>query len=239
MRRTAVRTVTRCGPTTARERRPTTTGTCAAATTPTAPIDDLAWTMDLDAATLWLDGLPHRGRDRRAGRGHRLVVAAAGRRRASCGATTRCPRRSTWRVDRLLAHGLRAHLHERDAWAEPDRPVDALFCGFWLSHVPRARLADFLALCASLAEARWHLRLHRLTALIPPPARPATPGIPRPRPRRAASTMRPSGSRRSTTKPDALEQALVAAGFGEAEVRATSRFFLLGRGRMPASKLGG
>jgi hypothetical protein len=25
----------------------------------------------------------------------------------------------------------------RDAWDEPDRQVDALFTGFWLSHVPR------------------------------------------------------------------------------------------------------
>ena len=44
--------------------------------------------------------------------------------------------------ERLLAHGLRAHLHVRDAWAEPDRPVDAVFCGFWLSHVPSDRLPE-------------------------------------------------------------------------------------------------
>ena len=48
--------------------------------------------------------------------------------------------------DRLVAHGLRAHLHIRDAWEEPDRQVDGLFMGFWLSHVPRTRLADFLTL---------------------------------------------------------------------------------------------
>src|SRR4029078_3997753 len=48
--------------------------------------------------------------------------------------------------DRLLAHGLRAHIHLRDAWAEPDRQVDALFCGFWLSHLERARHPEFLAL---------------------------------------------------------------------------------------------
>ena len=34
----------------------------------------------------------------------------------------------------------------RDAWAEPDRQVDAVFTGFWLSHVPRARLDAFLAI---------------------------------------------------------------------------------------------
>ena len=41
---------------------------------------------------------------------------------------------------RLVAHNLRAHIHVRDAWEEPDRQVDAVFCGFWLSHVPRDRL---------------------------------------------------------------------------------------------------
>ena len=50
-------------------------------------------------------------------------------------------------ADRLRAHGVSAHLEVRDAWAEPDRQVDALFCGFWLSHVPRDRLAEFLAIC--------------------------------------------------------------------------------------------
>src|SRR2546428_422250 len=39
--------------------------------------------------------------------------------------------------ERLLAHGLRAHIHLRDAWAEPDRSVDAVVLGFWLSHVDR------------------------------------------------------------------------------------------------------
>ena len=129
---------------------------------------------------------------------------------------------------RLLAHGLRAHLHERDAWAEPDRQVDALFCGFWLSHVPRARLADFLPLCRSLAQARRHVRLHRLTAPTRPRRcgnawDPATETSER-APRRRG----PSGSRRSTTTPVELEAALAAAGFAEAKVISTSRFFLLG-----------
>ena len=51
--------------------------------------------------------------------------------------------------ERLVAHGLRAHLHVRDAWAAPDRPVDALFTGFWLSHVPADRLDAFLAVARS------------------------------------------------------------------------------------------
>ena len=61
------------------------------------------------------------------------------RRGASSGSTT--PREAPLERarERLLAHGLRAHIHVRDAWAEPDRRVDALFCGFWLSHVERDR----------------------------------------------------------------------------------------------------
>ena len=74
--------------------------------------------------------------------------------------------------ERLLAHRLRAHLHVRDAWAEPDRPVDALFTGFWLSHVPRERLGAFLVARASLAEAGRAVRVHRLAAGSAPRARP-------------------------------------------------------------------
>src|SRR4029078_5474035 len=48
--------------------------------------------------------------------------------------------------ERLVAPPPRAQRHVRAAWAEPDRQVDAVFTGFWLSHVPRARLDPFLAL---------------------------------------------------------------------------------------------
>src|SRR6478752_6177481 len=50
--------------------------------------------------------------------------------------------------ERLVAHKLRAHIHVRDAWAPADRQVDAVFTGFWLSHVPRERLDAFLAVVA-------------------------------------------------------------------------------------------
>ena len=50
------------------------------------------------------------------------------------------------RIDSPRA-GLTAKIEVRDAWAQPDRQVDALFMGFWLSHVPRARLGEFLAIC--------------------------------------------------------------------------------------------
>ena len=73
--------------------------------------------------------------------------------------------------ERLVAHGLRAHIHVRDAWAEPDRAVDGVFCGFWLSHVPRARLATFLGLVRRWLKPGGLVRLHRLAAPTPARAR--------------------------------------------------------------------
>ena len=118
--------------------------------------------------------------------------------------------------DRLLAHGLRAHLHVRDAWAEPDRAVDALFTGFWLSHVTAERLPAFLALVH-----RW-LKPGGLFAFIdslddpesgtvdrtatvdgvsdPPPRRrprvPGREGLPRAAGARRTPSRRPASSRR-------------------------------------------
>ncbi|HTC86246.1 MAG TPA: class I SAM-dependent methyltransferase, partial [Candidatus Acidoferrum sp.] len=107
------------------------------------PIDDMAWNSELDVATLWLDGL---------GLGGRIVELATG---TGWWSPLLASNGELWCYDgnpaplerareRLLAHGLRAHLHVRDSWAEPEAPADALFAGFWLSHVPRARLAMFL-----------------------------------------------------------------------------------------------
>jgi hypothetical protein len=107
-------------------------------------IADAAWTADLDAATLWLDGLPWRGE----------IVEL------ECGSGWWSPLLATkgqlWCYDsdeahldatrsRLVAHGLRAHLHERDPWLEPDREVDGLFMGP-LGLVPQKDLARFPAL---------------------------------------------------------------------------------------------
>ena len=90
--------------------------------------------------------LPYQRRDRRARGGHRLVVAPA-RPEGRAVALRRVDEVLDRARDRLLAHGLRAHIHIRDAWAEPDRQVDALFCGGWLSPRPEPRLDEFLAIC--------------------------------------------------------------------------------------------
>ena len=192
-------------------------------------IEDLAWTMDLDAATLWLDEQSLAGE---------IVELAAG---TGWWSPLLAGKGELWCYDavpetldlarvRLLAHGLRAHLHERDAWAEPDRRVDGLFCGFWLSHVPRARLADFLGLCA-----RW-LKPGGTFAFIDSRADPAS-GAPGndwdPRTETSARRVddRPFRIPKVYYGADELETALTAAGFIEPAVRVTPRFFLLGRAR--------
>ena len=182
------------------------------------------------AATLWLDALPLAGEivELAAGTGWWSPLLAG---KGELWCYDAVPETLDLARRRLVAHGLRAHLHERDAWAEPDRPVDALFCGFWLSHVPRARLADFLALCRALAQAGRHVRLHRLAGDPASGARgnawdPATEtserrlddghvpdpeGLLRARRADAGPDRRRASSRRSVT--------------------ATPRFFLLGHGR--------
>jgi hypothetical protein len=191
------------------------------------PIHDAAWNAELDTAGRWLDDVPISGEivelaagtgwwsPLLAGKGELSIYDAAG-------APLDRAR------DRLLAHGLRAHIHTRDAWAEPDRTVDALFVGFWLSHVERNRLAAFLALAR-----RW-LRDGGTFAFIDS----------LPDPQSGAADHQTPASDRSVRKlddgrefeivkvyyaPGELEQALLDAGFATAEVTSTGRFFLLGR----------
>ena len=108
-------------------------------------IHDAAWNAELDTAGSWLDGLPWSGEivELAAGTGWWSPLLAS---RGELSLYDASPSALDRARERLVAHGLRAHLHVRDAWAEPDRAVDGLFLGFWLSHVPRERLADFLAL---------------------------------------------------------------------------------------------
>ncbi len=127
---------------------------------------------------------------------------------------------------RLVAHGLRAHIHVRDAWQEPDRQVDGVFCGFWLSHVPRHRLGDFLGLVA-----RW-LRPDGLFAFLDERAGTAgaDPGADL---ETGLTTRRLSDGRTFRIPkvyygPDEITTALREAGFDRTEVHETSRYFLMG-----------
>jgi SAM-dependent methyltransferase len=174
------------------------------------PIHDQAWAAELDQATLWLDGLPIRGEivELAAGTGWWSPLLA-GKGTLSIYDAAQAPLDRA--RERLVAHGLRAHLHVRDAWAEPDRQVDALFCGFWLSRVPDARLDQFLALAR-----RW-LKPGGTFAWIDA-RRDARPDPPSVLPSVATGLPRPAE----------LEAALLRADFAAPSVVATARFFLLG-----------
>ena len=193
------------------------------------PIHDAAWNSELDAAGRWLDELPIEGE---------IVELAAGTGwwsplLASKGAL------SMYDVagapldrarDRLLAHGLRAHLHRRDAWAEPDRQVDVVFAGFWLSHVPRNRLDDFLALVR-----RW-LKPGGTFAFIDSLLDPQSSAADHPTPADDRSVRRLDDGREFTIvkvyyTPEELDAAMRRAGFEGETVTTTGRFFLTGWAR--------
>lgn len=190
-------------------------------------LSDMAWQMDLDQATVWLDALPIAGEivELAAGTGWWSPLLAQKGELSLYDALDAPLERAR---ARLVAHGLRAHLHTRDAWSEPDRRVDALFTGFWLSHVPRTRLSEFLALVR-----RW-LKPGGTFAFIDSRDDPDSGVVDRlPRPGSELSRRRLADGREFTiTKvfytPDELERGLGDAGFGEPTVTMTNRFFLLG-----------
>ncbi len=127
---------------------------------------------------------------------------------------------------RLVAHGLRAHIHVRDAWQEPDRQVDGVFCGFWLSHVPRARLDEFLGLVA-----RW-LRADGIFAFLDERAGTAAEDLCAD-PETGVTVRRLDDGREFRIPkvyyaPGELESALREAGFDRCEIRQTERYFLMG-----------
>ena len=190
-------------------------------------IADTAWAADLDTATLWLDAQPLSGE---------IVELAAG---TGWWSPLLAGKGTLWLYDineepldfarqRLLAHGLAAHIHVRDAWEEPDRQVDSLFCGFWLSHVPRARLGEFLALSRRWLKPGGHF------CFIDSRRDPESSAIDHPPPENDLSVRKlDDGSTFTIVKvywqPEELEQALAAAGFRDARVTTTSRFFLVGQ----------
>jgi demethylmenaquinone methyltransferase/2-methoxy-6-polyprenyl-1,4-benzoquinol methylase len=190
------------------------------------PIHDAAWNAELDAAGRWLDTLPIHGQvvELAAGTGWwSPLLAGKGELSLYDAASAPLDRAR----DRLVAHGLRAHLHVRDAWAEPDRQVDAVFAGFWLSHVPRARLADFLALVR-----RW-LKPGGVFAFIDSRFDPQSSAVDHPEPADDLSIRRLDDGREFTVvkvyyEPAELEAALTEAGLTDASVNTTGRFFLAG-----------
>jgi demethylmenaquinone methyltransferase/2-methoxy-6-polyprenyl-1,4-benzoquinol methylase len=190
------------------------------------PIHDAAWNAELDGAGAWLDRLPFRGE---------IVELAAG---TGWWSPLLASKGELWLYDaaeaplerareRLLAHRLRAHIHVRDVWAEPDRPVDGVFCGFWLSHVERARTADFLALV------RQWLKPGGTFAFIDSLPDPASGAVDNPPPADDIALRKLDDGREFTIvkvyrEPPQLEAALLDAGFTSVDVSTTGRFFVLG-----------
>ena len=188
-------------------------------------IDDAVWNAELDAAGRWLDGLPWQGEivELAAGTGWWSPLLAS---RGELSLYDASPAALDRARERLVAHGLRAHLHVRDAWADPDRAVDGLFMGFWLSHVPRERLDDFLVLAR-----RW-LRADGRLAAIDSLADSASGAADHPEPVDDIAVRRLADGREFTIvkvyyAPDELAAALAHAGFEDLEVTTTGRFFLM------------
>ena len=193
------------------------------------PVIDLAWQRELDEATRWLDGLPLAGEivELAAGTGWWSPLLASKGQLTLYDVNEEPLDRAR---ERLLAHGLRAHIHVRDAWAEPDRKVDGLFCGFWLSHVRRDRLDAFLRLAR-----RW-LEPDGLFCFIDSRDDPASGAVDGNRNEGDVAVRRLADGREFRIpkvfyEPRELEDALTAAGFGSVSVRTTPRFFLLGSAR--------
>ena len=194
------------------------------------PIHDAAWNAELDAAGRWLDALPIRGE---------IVELAAG---TGWWSPLLASKGELWLYDaaesplerareRLLAHGLRAHIHLRDAWAEPDRSVDAVVLGFWLGHVDRDRTAAFLDLVR-----RW-LKPGGTLAIIDSLADPQSGAADHQPVVGDRATRRVADGREFTivkVHRDAaeLDAALRAAGFGEVRVETSGRFFVLADARV-------
>jgi len=193
------------------------------------PIHDAAWNAELDAAGRWLDGLPIRGEivELAAGTGWWSPLLASKGELSLYDGTVAPLERAR---ERLVAHQLRAHLHRRDAWAEPDRAVDAVFTGFWLSHVPRERLDAFLGIVR-----RW-LKPGGTFAFIDSQFDPQSSAADHPTPADDTSVRRLDDGREFTVvkvyyAAADLEAALARAGFESARVTSTGRFFLTGVAR--------
>jgi len=195
------------------------------------PVHDAAWAAELDVAGRWLDALPIAGEivELAAGTGWWSPLLAT---KGELSLYDAAPATLDRARQRLVAHRLRAHIHVRDAWAEADRPVDAVFTGFWLSHVPRAGLDDFLGVVS-----RW-LRPGGTFAFIDSLRDPQSSAADHPAPIDDTSVRRLDDGREFTIvkvyyEPAELAAALVRAGFEEVGVETTGRFFLTGAARAP------
>lgn len=186
------------------------------------PVERAVFQAELDAATLWLDALPLAGEivELAAGTGWWSPLLAQ---KGELSLYDAVPETLDIARQRLVAHGLRAHIHVRDAWDEPDRQVDGLFVGLWLSHVPRRRLDEFMRLAR-----RWLKPAGIFAFIDEAPGLDYTPTIDDLQPRRLKDG-REFTIPKVYYSPVELEAALGKARFGDVEITTTSRHFVLGK----------
>ena len=173
--------------------------------------------MELDEVTGWLDGLDIGGT---------IVELDAG---SGWWSALLAEKGELWIYDgndaaldlarkRLVAHGLMAHLHQRDALAPPERQVDWLVGAYLLG---RGAAADRIA--ARLEVARDWLKTDGRFVFIEAATMNAATST-------DATIDGPGGSIRTFTAPD-LTSALGAAGFVDIDVRASATAFVMGTAR--------
>lgn len=193
------------------------------------PARDLPWHVELDQATTWLDRQPLSGElvELAAGTGWWSPLLAA---KGELSLYDINAEPLDLARERLVAHRLRAHIHVRDAWAEPDRQVDGVFCGFWLSHLTDERLRDFLSLVT-----RWLRPGGRFAFIdsLPDPESGAVdhdPVIDGGVSLRRLADGRQYRVMKVHRSGEELAPALLRAGFEDVEVTETERFLVMGAG---------
>jgi SAM-dependent methyltransferase len=186
------------------------------------PVHDAAWNAELDAAGRWLDTLPLQGEivELGAGTGWWAPLLAG---KGELSLYDERPDALERARERLVAHRLRAHLHPRDTWAEPDRRVDAVFTAFRLGRVAPDRLPALLGLIR-----RWLRdggRLALIERIVDPHGGAGDP--PLPDTGRRGDHGPAAGI--AQLEPEGVRELLRAAGFAAIELTTTGRFFLLGQ----------
>jgi SAM-dependent methyltransferase len=194
------------------------------------PANDATWRSDLEAAAAWLSGRGFRGQivELAAGTGWWSPLLARQGQLTLYDAAAEPLGKA--RV-RLAAAGVTGvEFETRDAWREPDRLVDGLFAGFWISHVDRGRLDEFFGLVA-----RW-LVPGGLFAFVDSCQDPESGALDHRPPEDDVQVRRLDDGtsfrvRKVFSEPSDLASALERTGFSEIEVVTTDRFFVLGSGR--------
>lgn len=188
------------------------------------PVRDLAWSAELDALTGFVDALPPAATiaEPAAGPGFWSPLLAGKGELSVLDAAEPALERAR---ERLVAHGLRAHLHLRDPWVVPETPAALVVLAFRLCHVPEARLAARCAALRAMVAPGGRLVVIERAGdpdTDAPDDPPAVDGVARRR--------LPDGSERAiplvVRPPDVLAAALRAAGFATVTTRTTGRFFL-------------